>query len=357
MKAVFKKHRFNFILPAGTSRGILHTKDSWFLTLFNEFEDLSGTGECSVIQGLSPDFMDEISYEKKLNEVIEKLKGWALADFFLPLNGDAFSPNGNAFLSDLDSWPSLRFGLECALLDLNNKGCGTIFHNAFSRGESSIPINGLVWMGTKEFMLEQIEQKLVAGFNTIKLKIGAIDFNTELELIKGIRQKYSADDITIRVDANGAFDELSVYKVLKKLNRCDVHSIEQPVSPINFSLLKELAKENIVPIALDESLIGHILSSDKSALLEEIKPQYIVLKPSLHGGIGGTAEWISLADKQAIGWWITSALEGSIGLSAIAQFTGNYPINLPQGLGTGGIFSNNLPTKLVVKRGQLIMTV
>ena len=357
MKAVFKKHTFNFILPAGTSRGVLHTKDSWFLTLFNEDENLSGTGECSVIQGLSPDFMDEISYEKKLNEVIEKLKGWALADFFSHLKGDAFSPSGNAFLSDLDSWPSLRFGLECALFDLNNKGCGTIFNNAFSRGESSIPINGLVWMGTKEFMLEQIEQKLAAGYKTIKLKIGAIDFNAELGLIKGIRQKYSADDITIRVDANGAFDELSVYKVLKELNRCDVHSIEQPVSPINLSLLKDLAKENIVPIALDESLIGHTLSSDKSALLEAIKPQYIVLKPSLHGGIAGTAEWIRLADKQAIGWWITSALEGSIGLSAIAQFTGNYPVNLPQGLGTGGIFSNNLPSKLVVKQGQLIMTI
>ena len=232
-----------------------------------------------------------------------------------------------------------------------------IFNNAFSRGESSIPINGLVWMGTKEFMLEQIEQKLAAGYKTIKLKIGAIDFNAELGLIKGIRQKYSADDITIRVDANGAFDELSVYKVLKELNRCDVHSIEQPVSPLNLSLLKDLAKENIVPIALDESLIGHTLSSDKSALLEEIKPQYIVLKPSLHGGIAGTAEWIRLADKQAIGWWITSALEGSIGLSAIAQFTGNYSINLPQGLGTGGIFSNNLPSKLVVKQGQLIMTI
>ena len=335
MKAVFKKHTFNFILPAGTSRGVLHTKDSWFLTLFNEDENLSGTGECSVIQGLSPDFMDEISYEKKLNEVIEKLKGWALADFFLHLKGDTFSPSA----------------------DLNNKGCGTIFHNAFSRGESSIPINGLVWMGTKEFMLEQIEQKLAAGYKTIKLKIGAIDFNTELGLIKGIRQKYSADDITIRVDANGAFDELSVYKVLKELKRCDVHSIEQPVSPLKLSLLKDLAKENIVPIALDESLIGHSLSSDKSALLEEIKPQYIVLKPSLHGGIAGTAEWIRLADKQAIGWWITSALEGSIGLSAIAQFTGNYSINLPQGLGTGGIFSNNLPSKLVVKQGQLIMTI
>jgi len=356
MRAVVKKHTFNFIKPAGTSRGVLYTKDSWFLTLFNEDDSISGTGECSVIKGLSPDFVDEISYEKKLNEVLEKLKGWSLSDFFSKLKVDSFTPNGNAFLGDLDSWPSLRFGLECALFDLNNKGCGIIFHNAFSRGESSIPINGLVWMGTKEFMLEQIDQKLAAGFKTIKLKIGAIDFNTELGLIKGIRQKYSADDITIRVDANGAFDERSVYMVLKELQRYKVHSIEQPVSPIKLSLLRELAKENIVPIALDESLINQPLSSDKSALLEEISPQYIVLKPSLHGGISGTAEWIRLADKQAIAWWITSALEGSIGLAAIAQFTANYPIILPQGLGTGGIFSNNLPSNLVVTKGSLTMT-
>ncbi len=259
------------------------------------------------------------------------------------------------FLKQLEDEPSIKFGLECALIDANNRSDGIIFDNSFSRGESSIPINGLVWMGTKEFMLDQIEQKIAAGFKTIKLKIGAIDFESELNLIKGIRKKYSADDLVIRVDANGAFDGSSVYDALKALNKLDVHSIEQPVAPQNSKLLRDLAMEQIIPIALDETLLYFQKTIEKIQILEEIKPQFIVLKPSLHGGLTGTAEWIKMAEERNIPWWMTSALEGSIGLSAIAQFTGNYSINLAQGLGTGGIFSNNLPSNLVVESGKIFI--
>ena len=355
MKANFKKHTFNFIFPAGTSRGVLHTKDSWFLSIFNEENATFGTGECSIIEGLSPDFLDEFTYEQKLRSLIEKLKDLALADFFILGNKTSFSENGMAFLKQFEDDPSIKFGLECALMDANNRGDGIIFDNSFSRGESSIPINGLVWMGTKEFMLDQIEQKITAGFKTIKLKIGAIDFESELNLIKGIRKKYSSDDLVIRVDANGAFNASSVYGALKELNKLDVHSIEQPVAPQNSKLLRDLAMEQIIPIALDETLLYFQKTIEKIQILEEIKPQFIVLKPSLHGGLTGTAEWIKMAEERNIPWWMTSALEGSIGLSAIAQFTGNYSINLAQGLGTGGIFSNNLPSNLVVESGKIFI--
>lgn len=355
MKAYFKKHTFNFILPAGTSRGVLLTKNSWFLSIINEGNATIGTGECSVIEGLSPDFTNEFKYEKKLTELIEKLSDLALADFFIPSSLNSFSKVGIDFLQQLQDFPSIKFGLECALLDANYRGDGIIFDNSFSRGESSIPINGLVWMGTKEFMLAQIEQKLLAGFTTIKLKIGAIDFESELNLIKGIRKMYSSETIVIRVDANGAFDGSSVYGALTALNKLDVHSIEQPVAPQNIALLRDLALEQIIPIALDETLIYFQNEMEKVHVLEEINPQFLVLKPSLHGGITGTAEWIKMAEERNVAWWMTSALEGSIGLSAIAQFTGNYPINLAQGLGTGGIFSNNLPSDLVVDKGMLFL--
>lgn len=354
MKASFKKHTFNFLFPAGTSRGILHTKDAWFLSITNEKTLLVGTGECSVIPALSPEFTSEEDYCEKLNELIGSLERINFSAF-IEENSISFTTFGQSFLNELNEWPSIKFGLECALLDANQKGSGIIFDNPFSRGEISIPINGLVWMGNKKFMLKQIEHKITEGFKTIKLKIGAIDFDSELSLIRGIREKFSANEITIRVDANGAFDEFSVYKVLQELKRYDVHSIEQPVGQNERALLSVLAKENIVPIALDESLIACQTRSAKSQLLDEIKPQYIVLKPSLHGGLSGTQEWIQLAEERKLGWWITSALESSLGLAAIAQFTGNYPVNLPQGLGSGGVFSNNLPSNLVIANGQLTM--
>jgi L-alanine-DL-glutamate epimerase-like enolase superfamily enzyme len=239
------------------------------------------------------------------------------------------------------------------LLDYSNGGKEIIFRNEFSFGQTSIPINGLIWMETKENMKAQIEEKLNLGFKTIKLKIGAISIQDELALIEHIRNDYSAEDITIRVDANGAFNPIEAINILTELRKLNVHSIEQPIAAGNWDEMKMLCSENIIPIALDEELIGIYSKESKIQLFNNIKPQFIILKPSLHGGFSGCAEWIELAEERKIGWWITSALESSIGLNAIAQFTANYSVTLPQGLGTGGLYTNNLPTNLVIEQGYL----
>jgi o-succinylbenzoate synthase len=338
MKATFSKHTFFFKNPSGTSRGILHEKHSWFIELVEENDNsIKGIGECSVIHGLSPDFSDFESYEIKLKEVCESV------DVFL------------ANLCLLDEFPSILFGLETAFYDYKNGGSGIIFNNSFSSGERRIPINGLIWMGDENFMLHQIEQKLSEGYSCLKMKIGAIDFTTEIKLLKGIRNRFTAKEITLRVDANGAFSPEEALSKLEILSDYEIHSIEQPIQQCQWIEMKRLCKETKLPIALDEELIGVTYYHKKRELIEFIDPQYIILKPSLHGGIKGCKEWIELADSLSIPWWITSALESNVGLNAIAQFTGEYNNLLPQGLGTGSLYTNNVVSNLRIEKGELFL--
>ncbi len=330
IKARFHKRIFHFKRPSGTSRGVLTEKLAWFIELWSDDNpEIVGIGECSVIPGLSPDFENEGLYEAKLNQVCKNL---------------------NTYLTN---WPSIKFGVETALLDLKNGGNQLYFDNDFSRGNQYIAINGLIWMGDESFMKEQIEEKICAGFKTIKLKIGAIDFEKELALIQSIRKRFTKEEITIRVDANGAFLPENASQKLRALSTFDIHSIEQPIRQGQWSVMSDLCEKTSVPIALDEELIGINDMDTKSILLETIKPQYIILKPSLHGGISGCKEWIELAERLEIPWWITSALESNIGLNAICQFVAEYDNSLPQGLGTGSLYTDNLPSNLIVKDGTI----
>ena len=247
--------------------------------------------------------------------------------------------------------PSIRFGVETAFLDLLNGGKRVIYDNSFIKGKK-IPINGLIWMGDMDFMMNQINQKIAEGFSCIKLKVGGLDFDRECDTLQYIRKRYFRDDITIRLDANGAFKIDDVLYRIEQLAKYKVQSIEQPIKP-GQEEMEELCRKSQIPIALDEELIGKNTLEEKRELLERLKPQYIILKPSLHGGFAGCKEWIELAEMNSIGWWITSALESSIGLNAICQFTSNYSITLPQGLGTGSIYSNNISSPLRVEQGSI----
>lgn len=336
LKAVFEKKVFVFKRPSGTSRGVLSEKKAWFITVWNEENPaIKGVGECSVIPNLSPDYQDDKSYEAKVDEVVKNINFYARN------------------INELFNFPSIYFGLEMALLDLKNGGNKVYFDTEFTKGNQSLPINGLIWMGDVEFMQEQVQQKLSEGFSCIKMKIGAIDFENELNILKGIRKHFPSDKITLRVDANGAFQPQEAAQKLKQLRDLDIHSIEQPIRQGQIKEIQKLCAENSVPIALDEELIGITDFEEKKKLLNQIQPQYIILKPSLIGGFKGTEEWIKIAEKQNIEWWITSALESNIGLDAIAQFTSTYPIVLPQGLGTGSLYINNIPSGLEVINGSL----
>ena len=330
--ATYQKYILDFKNPSGTSRGVLTQKETWFLIL--EKDDKRGIGECGLLRGLSCD--DRSDYEEKLQWVCqnihlgEKLLWEALIEF-----------------------PSIQFGVEMAFLSLNSTNPFLLFPSAFTNGEKSIVINGLVWMGNEQFMKQQIEEKIAQGFTCIKLKIGAIDFEKELALLHFIRQNFNSSQIEIRVDANGAFSNQEAISKLNLLSQFELHSIEQPIAKNNLEVMANLCKNSAIDIALDEELIGVFSTDEKEAILTKIKPQYIILKPSFVGGFRGTNEWISLAEKHNIKWWITSALESNIGLNAIAQFTFLKQNLLPQGLGTGGLFTNNFDCPLEVKNGQL----
>ena len=328
MKASYKKYTLNFKRPSGTSRGVLTTKETWFLIL--EEENNFGIGECGILRTLSID--DRPDYEEKLK--------WTCQNIHLPKD---------ELLAELVEFPSIQFGVEMALLSLQSQDPFQLFPSAFTNGEKGIPINGLIWMGEEAFMHEQIQQKLEQGFSCIKLKIGAIDFDKEIALLQSIRKKYSASEIELRVDANGAFKPQEALQKLQRLSELDLHSIEQPIKQGQFSEMAKLCAKTPLPIALDEELIGVFSVTKKEELLQTIQPQYIILKPSLIGGFKGTQEWIDLAEKQNIGWWITSALESNIGLNAISQFTFMQDSNMPQGLGTGSLYTNNIKSPLVVK--------
>ncbi len=332
MIAFYKRHELIFKRPSGTSRGILKIKETWFLILKDGVQE--GIGECGLLRGLS--FDDVPHYEKKLQWVCENIN--------LGLE--------NLLLSLVD-FPSIQFGLEQAFLSLHSKNPFHLYSSDFLLNESPIEINGLIWMGSKEFMLEQISDKLESGFTCIKMKIGAIDFDTELSLLSSIREVYDKDEIELRVDANGAFKPKEALSKLNALAEFDLHSIEQPIKKGNWKLMADLCKTTPLAIALDEELIGVTEFVEKQELLKSIQPQYIILKPSLVGGYKGSQEWINLAEELNIRWWITSALESNIGLNAIAQWTYTLKNNLPQGLGTGSLFTNNFESPLEVIEGRL----
>ena len=332
MKATYKPYILNFKRPSGTSRGVMTTKETWFIKLENQGK--TGVGECGILRGLSID--DRPDYEAKLK--------WVCDNIELGLE---------KLLEELIEFPSIQFGLETAFKSLESEDQFQLFPSEFTKGNDSIPINGLVWMGSEAFMRTQIKEKIESGFNCIKLKIGAIDFQTELEILKSIRKEFSVSDIELRVDANGAFSPVDALEKLKRLSEYHIHSIEQPIKPKQFEAMAQLCKETPLPIALDEELIGVFSTEAKQKLLKTIKPQYIILKPSLVGGFAGSQQWINIAESLNIKWWITSALESNVGLNAISQWTYTLNSKMPQGLGTGSLFTNNFPSPLKVKNGTL----
>ena len=332
MKATYKKYILNFKSPSGTSRGIMTEKETWFIIL--EDQGSIGVGECGLLRGLSID--DRPDYEEKLQ--------WVCQNIHL---------GQEQLWIALIAYPSIQFGIEMAFLSLQSKSPFELFPSAFTNGNKNIRINGLVWMGNEAFMKTQIQEKLNQGFTCIKLKIGAIDFEKELELLSYIRQHFDANTIEIRVDANGAFNSQEALEKLNQLAVFELHSIEQPIPKNNSDLMANLCKKTPIPIALDEELIGVFEASEKVALLKKIQPQYIILKPSLVGGCKGTLEWISIANSLNIDWWITSALESNIGLNAITQFTFTLQNPLPQGLGTGGLYTNNFDCPLEIDSGHI----
>ena len=344
LQASFFKKTFHFSFKARTSRGSMIQKDSWFLKVWDtQSPEVFGIGEAGPLPGLSPETSEDV--EKQLGEVIQLISKGLTANSSATLN-DIHEYFKSARLSS-----SVIFAVETAFLDLKNGGARVVFKNNFLKGES-IPINGLVWMGGLDDMLQQVSINLYDGFSCIKLKIGGLNFEKELDILQFIRRKYFRDVVAVRLDANGSFKEQDALYKLMDCSRYDVHSIEQPVK-VGSLILPELCKKSPIPIALDEELIGVIGRARKIELLDRIGPPFIILKPMLHGGILGCQEWIEIANERKIGWWITSALESNIGLNAIAQFTANYPVTLHQGLGTGSIYADNVPSPLEVKRGSL----
>ena len=330
----------HFIQPAGTSRGVYTTRQSYYVTLSDDnVPGIVGIGECATLPDLSCDAMPPKEYERIL-------KGFC----------DDLCQSGKIDKEAMRPYPSMLFGLETAKRQLDNGGGIDLFNTPFGRGEEGITINGLIWMGTFDEMFQRLEAKLKAGFHCVKLKIGAIDFDKELRLIQHIRQHFSRKEVELRVDANGGFTPDNAMQRLEALAKYDIHSIEQPIRQHQWKEMARLCKNSPLPIALDEELIGVNDLTEKNGLLDTIQPQYIILKPSLHGGISGTREWIKLAKERGIGSWITSALESNIGLNAIAQLTADIygpHITMAQGLGTGQLFSDNIPMPLEIRGEQL----
>ncbi|WP_233401742.1 o-succinylbenzoate synthase [Segatella copri] len=371
-KIEISERTLHFKQPAGTSRGVYTTRHSYYLTLISdEMPGVEGVGECATLPDLSCDAKPE--YEMTLRQVCQMVEQMGRIPYDM-----------------IRAYPSITFGLETAFasfFDEAKKKLGAmnlsegktsveilkeagvsvpmgmenlvnLFDSPFGRGEEGITINGLVWMGTYEEMLARLEEKLQAGFHCVKLKIGAIDFFKELDLIKRIRDVYTKEQVELRVDANGGFLPENAMSQLEALAKYDIHSIEQPIKQHQWPKMAQLCRETPLPIALDEELIGVNVRSMKEALLDTIRPQYIILKPSLHGGIYGCNEWIELAKQRGIGSWITSALESNIGLNAIAHYAAKVygpNVEMPQGLGTGQLFTDNIPMPLEIRGDKLFV--
>jgi len=334
-KAEFKRHDLKFINPAGTSRGILNVKPSWIIRIQDLISGFYGYGECSIIPGLSID--DPFLIEEEIEKICVYINEYGI-------NKLSFS----------STFPAIEFGFTIAIEDLKSGGKGILYPSEFTEGKQNININGLIWMGDKNFMLKQVKKKVNDGFSCIKIKIGAINFYEELEILKFIRLEFPHKNLEIRVDANGAFSPEEALEKINALSAFNIHSIEQPIMPGQYEAMKEICKKSKIPVALDEELIGVSDFKEKEKILSLINPQYIILKPGLIGGFKKSEEWISLAKKYNIDWWITSALEGSVGLNAIAQWTYSLSTSLPQGLGTGALYTNNLSSPLSINCGELV---
>lgn len=330
--AKYHKYILDFKRPSGTSRGVMNTKETWLIQL--EENGKTGVGECGILRGLSID--DRPDFEEKLK--------WTCENINLGLK---------KLVSELVEFPSIQFGLEIAFKSLYAVNQFELFPSKFTDSKDNILINGLVWMGDEAFMRKQVIEKIQSGFSCIKLKIGAIDFQAELDILKSIRKEFSISDIELRVDANGAFKPEDALEKLKRLSEYQLHSIEQPIKPKQFEAMAHLCETSPLDIALDEELIGVFPEEEKENVISNIKPQYIILKPSLVGGFQGSQSWIDIAEKHNVNWWITSALESNVGLNAIAQWTYMLQNKMPQGLGTGSLFTNNFDSPLTVKNGTL----
>lgn len=334
-----EKKTLHFKSLAGTSRGVYLQRTVWIIKLTSdEYPGKCGIGECAPLPDLSCDAIPD--YEERLNLLCRNFEETGAVNYAL-----------------LMPYPSIAFGLETALKNLENGE--RLFDTAFARGEVGIPVNGLVWMGTYEEMKQRMEEKVKAGFSCVKLKIGAIDFMSEMRLIKSIRDRFSKDVIELRVDANGAFGADDAPRKLEELAKYGIHSIEQPIRQRQWDKMAVLCRNTPIPIALDEELIGVNIKGMKEELLDRIKPQYVVVKPSLHGGMKGTSDWVSLSAERGIGSWITSALESNIGLNAISQLASSIygdDITFAQGLGTGSLYLDNVTARTEI-RGNKIWTI
>ena len=319
----------------GTSKGPITARTVWYMIAWdNERPEVQGIGEAALFPGHSKEYPADVKV--KLIELCERTDNW-----------------GQRLISDLVDVPSVRFAVEQCLRDLDAGGTKTLFPSDFTIGRKAIPINGLVWMGDKATMKQRIREQIDGGYTTVKMKIDAIGIEDELELLRAVRSEFGSSDLTLRVDANGAFSAQQAPDVLKQLADLHVHSIEQPVAAGLYEVMADLCATTPIPIALDEDLIGLNTHDAKADLLANVKPQFIVIKPSLVGGWAATQEWIDLAKTRNIGWWITSALESSIGLNAIAQYTATLNVTMAQGLGTGRVYANNIPSPLHAHRGFL----
>ena len=336
-KAWIQYHLFHFKGPAGTSRGTLTEKPVYYFCIQDEDTRTTGIGECSTLSGLSPEH--GAGYEKALQQGAEALS--------------QARQSPEALYQAFTGRPSIQFGLEQAFYDWANGGKRILFASEFTRGQMGIPINGLIWMNDIPTMREAIHAKIREGFSCLKLKIGARKWEDELGLLSEIRAQFSPDQLQVRVDANGAFSPDNALNKLAQLAELGIHSIEQPLPANAWEATANLCEQAPVPIALDETLIGHFTREAKTGILDKLKPRYIILKPSLLGGIRHANEWIELANNRGIGWWVTSALESNIGLNAIAQWTATLPVNRPQGLGTGGLYTNNIPAPLTIDKAFL----
>lgn len=329
----FQKYLLQFKQPAGTSRGVMHKKETYFIITQSETGKI-GIGECDLFRGLSSD--DRPGYEDTLQQACHRFEEYK---------------ENPEFLSD---WPSIRAGIEQCALSIDSKGSAfKLFENDFTAGHKGIWTNGLIWMGEQDFMRKQVDDKLRQKFRCIKIKIGALELEEEIELIRYIRESDGGDRIEIRLDANGAFSPRKATKVLDQLADYKIHSVEQPIKAGNHAAMAELVKNSPIPIALDEELIGVNDREAKQTLLETIKPQYIILKPSLVGGFAASEEWIDLGRDVGAKWWVTSALESNVGLNAIAQWVAQKKLSMPQGLGTGSLFTNNFISNLQMRGEEL----
>jgi len=324
---------FDFKFDAGTSRGVLKQKTSWFIQIAEvENPNLYGVGECGPLPGLSPEFGLDI--EKLLYQYANGIENLTIESIHDHINKIP------------SQYPGIKFAIETALLDLKAGGKRLLFPSTFTEGESSININGLVWMGEESFMWTQTEKLVQKGFKSIKMKIGALNFESELKFIEKFRAHFPSSEFELRLDANGAFAADLALEKLQALSQFDIHSIEQPIKQGQIKEMAQICRESPIPIALDEELIGIASKEEKSQLIKSVTPDYLILKPTLVGGLQSTLEWIQIAEMHNVKWWLTSMLESNVGLNAIAQFVATLDPDLPQGLGTGQLYANNIPSPM-----------